>query len=104
MKRFVNFLEKNKHSFFNDGEGYCIQVYSDGKKGNIKKGEFVLVRFNLDEKRIYFNFSKDNNPYEFSYDGYDMLLDRNVDEIKNLNHKDAETLCEVIKRFIADNN
>ncbi|MGP1433512.1 MAG: hypothetical protein ACTTKP_04455 [Catonella sp.] len=104
MKRFIDFLEKNIDSTLSDGEGYWLQVYSDGKNGNITRGRNVLVRFQLREKNIYFYFAKYDRPNEFDYEGYPLPLVSNVDEIKNLKHKDSETLCEVIKRFIADNN
>ena len=104
MKKFIKLLDDNSHSTLMDKEGYYLQIYSDGKNGNIKRGRNVLVRFHLDEKNICFYFSKDDKPYEFSYDGHYLPLEKDVDEVKNLNHKDAETLYEVIKRFIADNN
>lgn len=104
MKKFIKLLDDNSNSILTDKEEYRLQIYGDGKKGNIKIGRNVLVRFNLDEKNICFNFSKDDKPYEFAYEGHYLPLESKVDEVKNLNHKDAETLYKVIKRFIADNN
>ena len=104
MKRFIKFLNDNSNSILTDKEGYNLQVYGNGKNGNIIKNGKVLSRFSIGEEMVCFYFSQDSNPHLFDYKGYYLKVENKVDEIKNLNHKDAETLCEVIKRFIADNN
>lgn len=104
MKNFVKILYENLNSYITDKNGYCLQVYGDGKKGNIKKGGKVLSRFFIGEEMICFYFSQDDNQYLFDCRGHYISVDSNVDEIKRLKHKDAELLCNVINRFIADNN
>ena len=104
LKKFIKLLEKNRNKNKINKEGDYIQVYGNGKDGNLKTEGRLLSRFSVYKNNICFYFPKDYMPCEYSYDGHYMPLDSNVDEIKRLKHKDAELLCNVIKRFIADNN
>ena len=104
LKKFIKLLEKNRNKNKKNKEGDYIQVYGNGKDGNLKTEGRLLSRFSVYKNNICFYFPKDYMPCEYSYDGHYMSLDSDVDEVKYLNHKYAVKLCEVIKRFIADKN
>lgn len=105
MKILSSMFQDNKDCYiYLCDTKYVLQVYSNGKQGNIKRSDkTVLVRFNIDEDDINFCFSKKNNPREFGYDKYSISLESELTAVKKIPHHDAEELYMVLSDFVENN-
>ena len=84
-QELIDALRKHSHNFVTTKK-YCVQVYSGGKRGNIKRlDETVVCVFDIEEGRIMIAPAKDNFPYSFGYTRYEIKANEDlVNNPKNL--------------------
>lgn len=100
VQELVDKLRKYSHNYVTT-DRYCIQVYSGGKRGNIKRfNETVVCAFDIEDGCILIAPAKDDSPYSFGHMRYQLKMSENVDAIANITHRDAKEIFEAFSEFI----
>lgn len=83
---------------------YIIQIYSNGRRGNVKrKNEAIVCAFDIEEERIMIAPAKEDLPMEFGYTRYAFGKTEEIEKISQISHKDSKEIYEVFINFIHNN-
>ena len=82
-------------------EKHCIQIYFDGKRGNIKrKNGTVVCSFDIQGERIIIAPVKEGASYEFGYTRYGIEAKEEIHKLESINHKDSTEIYEAFMNFM----
>ncbi len=96
ISEFVRTLNQNRDCTIVT-EKYCIQIYSNGKRGNVKrKNGTVVCAFDIEE-RIMIAPVKESVPHEFGYTRYGIGMNEEMTILASMHHKDS---VEIFEAFI----
>lgn len=100
IRELMLLIRRNRGRFIGASK-YMMQIYSNGERGNIKRGDnTVLCAFDLLEDEIRIAPTKEGSPYEFGYDYLHIGTEDSVESISKLPHKNAKELGEVLINFV----
>ena len=99
-QELIDALRKHSHNFVTTKK-YCVQVYSGGKRGNIKRlDETVVCVFDIEEGRIMIAPAKDNFPYSFGYTRYEIKANEDLETIARIDHKDSKEIFDAFSDIL----